>query len=281
MMAKELRVCEKRVTTAFRTLTELHLIWEKRCGRGEANQIYLACVDPVVVPDDQDVTLNSDEVEECTSETEDMPIPEEEKMLEISLEMPAELPGEDPETERFQVQEPSNMRFMNRQNDGCRTAISAAQEPQNLRPSKNNINKNKTSKKEVSQSVSAAHMDRLTDGRGEDEELDEILDSCALYIYPPKIAAVLENAIERLYYSESYQIGKAVLPQSRVRSRLHLLDDVILQYAVAKLESNKEKRVINSTAYAMATIFNSIAESESDCMVDPYLNSLRASPHRY
>jgi len=40
-LAKELRICEQRVTAAFRKLAELQLIWEKRCGRGDANQIYL------------------------------------------------------------------------------------------------------------------------------------------------------------------------------------------------------------------------------------------------
>ena len=31
-LAKELRICEQRVTAAFRKLAELQLIWEKRCG---------------------------------------------------------------------------------------------------------------------------------------------------------------------------------------------------------------------------------------------------------
>lgn len=38
-LAKELRICEKRVTASFRELAEKNLIWEKRCGRGDANQI--------------------------------------------------------------------------------------------------------------------------------------------------------------------------------------------------------------------------------------------------
>ena len=50
-LAKELRVCEKRVTAAFRILAGRQLIWEKRCGRGDANQIYLARVEPVDDPD--------------------------------------------------------------------------------------------------------------------------------------------------------------------------------------------------------------------------------------
>lgn len=41
-LAKELRICEQRVTAAFKKLVELELVWEKRCGRGDANQIYLA-----------------------------------------------------------------------------------------------------------------------------------------------------------------------------------------------------------------------------------------------
>ena len=45
-LAKELRICEQRVTAAFKKLVELELVWEKRCGRGDANQIYLAYVTP-------------------------------------------------------------------------------------------------------------------------------------------------------------------------------------------------------------------------------------------
>ena len=50
-LARELRICEQKVTAAFRTLKELDLIWEKRCGRGDANQIYLANVTPQDDPD--------------------------------------------------------------------------------------------------------------------------------------------------------------------------------------------------------------------------------------
>lgn len=91
---------------------------------------------------------------------------------------------------------------------------------------------------------------------------------------------MFENAIERLFYSDSFRIGKAVLPQSRVRSRLHLLDGMILRTAAGKLHANVDRQIKNSTAYTMATIFNCIAESESDLMVDPYLNSLGSPPGR-
>ena len=95
------------------------------------------------------------------------------------------------------------------------------------------------------------------------------MDACELDIFEPEVARVFENAIERLFYSDSFRIGNATLPQSRVRSRLRLLD---------KLRSNLDRKVKNSTVYTMATIFNCISESESDLLVDPYLNSLGKPP---
>ena len=128
---------------------------------------------------------------------------------------------------------------------------------------------------EVSPPFPRACAGRLAD---EEAELTGILEACELECFEPEVARVFENAIERLFYSESFRIGKAVLPQRRVRSRLHLLDGMILRTAEGKLHANLERDVKNSTAYTMAVLFNCIAESESDLLVDPYLNSLRAPP---
>lgn len=83
--------------------------------------------------------------------------------------------------------------------------------------------------------------------------------------------------MERLFYSDSFRIGKAVLPRSNVRSRLWDLDGIILQSVQSKLAAN-QRDVKNSTAYTMAVIFNTICESHSDLLVDPYLNSLGGPP---
>ena len=99
--------------------------------------------------------------------------------------------------------------------------------------------------------------------------------ACELDFFPPDTARVFENAIERLYYSDSYRIGNAVLPQSRVRAKLRLLDGMILRDAEGRLAANTERKIRNSTAYTMTTILNCITESDSDLMLDPYLNSLR------
>ena len=251
-LAQELRICEKRVIAAFRKLAELQLIWEKRCGRGDANQIYLACVEPQTDPDYECAPFHSEAYERDCSRTVELTIHE----------------------DRDATQEPQDRQFKNGENNSSRISGYTVTELPDPPPSKIEIIKTNSNQKEVSQSVSGAWAQ---DGPTDDErELMDILDACELSSFPPGTAQVFENAIERLFYSDSFRIGNATLPQCRVRAKLRLLNWTILQDAEGKLAANLEKNIKNSTAYAMATVFNCIAESESDLLVDPYLNSLRA-----
>lgn len=108
-------------------------------------------------------------------------------------------------------------------------------------------------------------------------ELEQILAQCEMHVFDRETAKVFENAIERLLFSETFHIGRACLPQAKVRSHLHELDAVKLQAAEQKLRQNT-REVKNSTAYTMAVIFNTIWECESDLLVDPYLNEMRSWP---
>ncbi|MEG2679752.1 MAG: hypothetical protein RR949_07390, partial [Oscillospiraceae bacterium] len=240
---------------AFRKLTELKLIWEKRCGRGDANQIYLATVQP---EEDTDYGRAPflDGVD-CGSRT-------------------ADLEGLDGSDSTPYPQEAPNSPPKNRENGDARTAEITPPDPPKSRPSYIYPSHTDRSQKEVSQSVAPPGVD----GQADEEELEDILDACELHCFAPETAQVFENAIERLFYADSFRVGNATLPQSRVRAKLRLLDGMILQDAERKLTANLERNVKNSTAYTMSTIFNCIAESESDLLVDPYLNSLRAPPGR-
>ena len=93
-LAKELRICEQRVTAAFKKLVELKLVWEKRCGRGDANQIYLARVTPMEDPDYS-----------CAP-----------------FELPEEKPDCGSRTAESAVQEPRKLRFKSRRSCASRTA---------------------------------------------------------------------------------------------------------------------------------------------------------------
>lgn len=93
----------------------------------------------------------------------------------------------------------------------------------------------------------------------EQEQLAQILENCPCGSLTRKRQRCLK-AIERLFYTQEYRIGKAVLPQANVRSRLWDLDSTILQSVEGKLRQN-QRNVKNSTAYTMAVIFNAICES--------------------
>lgn len=250
-LAQELRICEKRVIAAFHKLAELQLIWEKRCGRGDANQIYLAKVEPINDEGYECAPFHSESYEQDNSRTAETTV----------------LDAEEP------LQELPDRQLLNSGNDGSRAARSTVQELPNLQPSKKEIRK-KEEQKEVSQN-SADPPD--WNGQTDDEaELTDILDACELSCFRPEVARAFENAIERLYYADCFRIGNATLPQSRVRAKLRLLDETMLQDAESKLASNLERNIRNSTAYVMSTLFNCITEGDSDLLVDPYLNSLRA-----
>ena len=247
-LAAELRICEQRVTAAFRKLAELQLIWEKRCGRGDANQIYLATVVPMEDSAYECAPFLSPEPEECGSRTAGFEV----------------LDGT----------EPQNMQSKNGRNGPSRTAESTFPEPQESGPSYTDRSDSDSSDNQVSHSV------RNTGPADEEKELMSILDACELSYFPPEIARSFENAIERLFYSDSFRVGNATLPKSRVRSKLHLLNSMVLWEAENKLRANLSTPVRNSTSYIMSTIFNCITECESDLIVDPYLNALRAPPGR-
>lgn len=246
-LAKELRICEQRVTAAFKKLVELELVWEKRCGRGDANQIYLASVTPIDDPGYECAPFSSREYESCGFRTADSAF--------LDAEESQDVPPQNPEIPAF------------------RTADSDVPEPQNPGASNTDFSQPDIAFSDVSPSVPSE------DGSADDEkELTGILDACELSYFEPEVARVFENAIERLFYSDNLRIGQAVLPRSRVRSRLHLLNYFVLQEAEIKLHANRNVPVRDSTKYVMSTIYNCITETESDLLVDPYLNSLRSPP---
>ena len=255
-LTRELRICEQRVTAAFRKLVELNLVWEKRCGRGDANQIYLANVEPMDNPSYTSAPFVPGDSDSRTAESEGLDA--------AGIGVPS--------------QETQNRSAKNLQNGDSRSAESAVAEPQGMRPSYIKSSQTDLSHTDVSQSVRAGCGDRRTD---DEEELMGILDACELSCFSPEVARVFENAVERLFYLDHFRVGGATLPQKRVRARLKLLDGMILRDAERKLRANLDREVKNSTAYTMATIFNCIAESESDLLVDPELNRMSAPPGRW
>lgn len=107
----------------------------------------------------------------------------------------------------------------------------------------------------------------LADGQTDEEHiLQYLLSKCELQIFSAEVSQMLQQAIERLFYSDSLKIGDARLPKVKIRSYLWLLDSEVL---LSVMESVKkcEGRIINPTAYLMSTIINTICEKESGYLI--------------
>ena len=262
-LAEEMQVSYRKIIEAMKELSAAGLIWEKRCGRGDANQIYLALVDhsqskggsvPFVGPGH----------EAAGGELEGADAP---RSAESAL-LGQKQPGDGTPAPSLEVLGPHFKK--------CQNSISASAGMELSEVPEWHPNYTDTSHTDLSHTEVSLSAPRGGGPAGDEEELAGILDACELQCFSSETARVFENAIERLYYADSLRVGNATLPQRRVRAKLKLLDYTILQTAEAKLHANLDRPVKNSTAYTMSTIFNCIAESESDVMVDPYLNGLNA-----
>ena len=280
-LAGKLNVGEKRITAAMNELRAFGLIWERRCGRGYANQIYLARV-RIAEQDAMDSSggpidaLPEHVVEEGNKEsrTADM----------TGLDDGGKCTGDaiNGAVSAVPTDELPIQPCKNRPSDIPRSVETAGQEPPNPPPSHKNYKQEILSdiNSQVSQGQSDAAFARtpfaadITAANAE-AELAQILSNISLAYFDDGDAAVIRDAVERLYFTQSLRIGSAVYPNDRIRAHLRRLDDDIVQDALCRLHNNRDK-IKNSSAYTLTVLFNTIMESKSDMLLDPYLNHLRA-----
>jgi len=310
-LAERLNVGEKRVTSAMNVLKEYDLIWERRCGRGFANQIYLSKVDVPLsdaikskggpfdpLPSDALTEKQPEPTEPIQADNPVQSRPAEMTGLNLCRETPSaphnafvSTPNNDiPVSASLETQ---NQPFKNRRNYGFKPAESAVQDPSNPPPSyidfdlkEKDFNKSEVTKSSQSKSVNIPvragankggfDIDGQTDiGQSHEQKLNDLYEQADIYDFEDDDASVMRDAIERLYFSESIRIGNAVYPNERIRSKLHRLDCFIVQDTLNRLNRNAEK-IKNTGAYVTVVLFNTIMESGSDLIVDPYLNFLRS-----
>lgn len=297
-LASEMQVSYHKIIEAMKELSSAGLIWERRCGRGDANQIYLALVEhretvggsvPFVSPEHEAVggeqTAPAGEPALDAGPSGRDGTPPEPHEAQVPTASPRSAGSELLEPSRpelggiaagLEVPDPDFLKCGSGTSRGLETELPEVDQRD---PSYIDLNHTEQIHTEFSPSCLSGIED-TTDrlklwwrNLSEQEQLAQILENCSLWIFDPETAKVFENAIERLFYTKEYRIGKAVLPQANVRSRLWDLDGTILQSVEGKLRQN-QRDVKNSTAYTMAVIFNAICESQSDLMLDPYLNSI-------
>lgn len=255
-LAQEMQVSYRKAIDSFKELVNVALIWERRLGRGRPNQIYLAAVQ-----------LSEREAASHTSapfsggEQEPRPAKTARQADSTSVCDSGGKP-----TTTLQGLQKSHIQKC--EISSTRPAESVHPDLPESHPSYIDFRKKDLSKKEVSPSV-PAREDAEDDGH-----LQAIYEQSELWVLPREVQGVFQNAIERLFYSDRLKVGEAVLPRSKIRSHLWQVDGMVLQDAYAKLRSNTERKIKNSTAYVMTVLLNSVWEVQSDLLVDPYLNRL-------
>ena len=266
-LSAEIQISYKKVIESMKLLAAAKLIYERRCGRGDANQIYLAKVDTL-----EDYDTKPDSAPFITEETRCA----ETAVLEFKVNTAATDDFAESRHAEPALHDMPKKHVKNGGNGTSAPAVTAGQDIPKRHTS--NTNPSKTKKKNIERkSVKSARGDVPDDERTDADvaELARIIDGCDLWTFPYAVAKVFENAIERLFFTELYHIGDALLPRKKVRAGLHQLDNIKLQDAAAKIAANTDRKIKNTTAYTMAVVFNSIWECESDVMCDPYLNGLR------
>lgn len=255
-IAEELGISYKKAIAAFKELTQAKLIFEKRCGRGMANRVFI--VKPEVTVADAKKYVKSENLR-----TADMECLDEETPVGNFDNMPLELLNENFKNCDFSI---------------SKTAETAYQELPNSHPIKTDSIKTYFNNTDNSQSFSQNSRELKKTGRTNTIGqycLDDILENCSLKFFGGDERKILYDAIERLFYCDSFKIGNSILPGDKVRSRLYELDYNMLETAVHNLHKNKDRPISNITGYVMSTVFNSITEELSLLHVDPYLNSIR------
>lgn len=267
-LAEEAGISYRKAIACFKELLAANLIWEQRVGRGSANRIYMAAVDL-----SEENAAKHDSAPFGSRSAEPAGLDGDAGHGETAME-----PDADAGTPKQAIPEPQVLK--------CRDGTSAYADPALPDMPFSHSNKKEVSKKEwsdteVSPSCHArAHTrgrDRPADAERDGDMLADILKGCELEVLPEDEAGVFRNAVTRLFYSESFRVGSAVLPRPVIRSHLNSLDGTVLLDTREKLRQNRSKQVKNSTAYVMAALLNNIWECKSDLMVDPYLNALGAS----
>ena len=246
-LAEDLGITYKKAIAAFRELTEVNLIAEQRCGRGMPNRIY-------IVKPELDAAEAKKYVKRENLRTAD-------SAHQVRTAEIADMPDSPPK---------------NCENGTSRTADTEAQDVPELQANHTDNIKTDSIHTDVSQSVPfprylPGEADRRTD---EICSFDDILDNCQLDTFADEERRILYDALERMYYSDNFKIGNAVLPRAKVRSRMYEIDVNTLQSALDKLHRNTAQ-IRNVTAYVMSTIFNCITEEYSAAHVDPFLNEMR------
>ena len=269
-LAQEMQVSYKKAIACFKELTEKHLVWEQRQGRGLPNRIYLAEVQfsekaafsydcaPFSAKESRPAEMAGLENEPDTEKSGEMTVETEEN--------DAQAPESDTEESAPSKQDLPKSQFKTCQNGTSRSAKSAGLDMPNRH----------TSKKEIRNTEKSYTEGDLFVGRTREKaELQEIERRAEVHAFADDEHALLHDCLYWLYYCDGLRIGICTYPQDYVREKLWRLDFEIAENALARMKANENEIRKNSLVYTAKILFSCIVEYGSEEMLDPVVNRLK------
>ena len=190
---EKLGLSEKTVTKAFKQLSDVNLIEEKRQGLGKPNLIYVAKMQY------EDKILDTEKVQVLNSNF----------YGSVAVENT--------------VQEQENLQAINTYN--IKTNI---------------INTDSINPQSKQKSIS----------------LNEVKEKCKLNEFTKEEQSILEDVIDRLYYADNLKVGSIVITNSKILSKLHLINkNNLIQLLNIMKASGNIKNIIN---YLIICLYNNL-----------------------
>ena len=269
-LAQEMQVSYKKAIACFKELTEKHLVWEQRQGRGLPNRIYLAEVQfsekaafsydcaPFSAKESRPAELAGLENEPDMEESEELTVE--------TGETDAQMPESDTEESAPSEQDLRKSQVKICQNGTSRSAKSTGLDMQNRH----------TSNKEIRNTEkSYTEGDSFVGRTREKAELQEIERRAEVHAFADDERALLHDCLYWLYYCDGLRIGICTYPQDYVRETLWRLDFEIAEIALVRMKANENEIRKNSLVYTAKILFSCIVEYGSEEMLDPVVNRLK------
>ena len=262
-LAGEMQISYRKAISCFKELTEKHLVWEQRQGRGLPNRIYLA---EVVFAEKASFAYD------CApfSANENRPAEnaglENEDDMDSNKENCSEMPDTDAEPLYTAASDLPELQCKTCENGTSRGAENTVQD----------LSKPHTSKKEIRNTENNFTEESSFIGRTRERaELQEIERRAEFQDFVDAERNLLDDCLHWLYYCSELRIDNCTYPQDYVREKLWGLTFEIAEAAVLRIQANDLEIRRNAIVYAAKVLFSCLMESRSEEMLDPVANRLK------
>lgn len=262
-LAGEMQISYRKAISCFKELTEKHLVWEQRQGRGLPNRIYLA---EVVFAEKASFSYDCAPFSANENRPAEIAGLENEDDMSENRENCSEMPDTDAEPLYTAASDLPELQCKTCENGTSRGAETAVQD----------LPKPHTSKKEIRNTENSFTEESSFIGRTRERaELQEIERRAEFQDFVAAERNLLDDCLHWLYYCSELCIGNCTYPQDYVREKLWGLTFEIAEAAVLRIQANDLEIRRNAIVYAAKVLFSCLMESRSEEMLDPVANRLK------